>query len=419
MSRRFLWSAFVLVFGCAPWRQPAEFPRENRAWTVPLVSPLSTNAVRVMLDYPFDSASMPARTFVIDSGAEQSMMTREHAQLLNLPVSSSPFVRVVDANNERGPWQGVVVPELRLGELELRDVTFALSGEFQLLGGNILNEREWSVDFDEGTLTFGASRSSEAPVATFELHRFDASFGSGDYVEVRIHGERALLLFDTGAMRTTVTREMAELAGIDTRGAKESTIVRSAHSIRQAHAFGEVAVSVGTSRPRAIEVLEHHSDWRLRNGERLVGLLGMDFLSTYNFRVVPHQRVELYARRRMDVTAADRIERWSWVPECEVTGCVRAGVVAVHERSIDVALQFSQRYDRAARFAFACATDSGEIMQDAPLVEVTLRSESVSEDRIIQVSGYADPADRVQVGALSECKALRLVDVNPAPQSGG
>jgi predicted aspartyl protease len=419
---RVAWTGLVAVAvalaGCATgiYNQTAVFPDGESRWEIPLYRPVEradTPTVWATLTVREDGRVRNVEApFVVDSGAFLSAMPEDWFDALGLELQTKRRVRVRDADGRERPFRGAVVPAMQLGTLALTEAPFGASRDAALIGQAILGEHPWSIDLDRGVMVLGSQPWTSGQVSTIELsHRNDS-----DLAELVVDGHRVLFVFDTGAQVTSIDEETGRELGLEVVALDEPRRMRAAHGVRtieeefvaQTLSFGQLSTG-----PVSLSPLREMERGGALN-QKVVGLLGMDVMSRYVFRVEPGERFQVRPRRPLLETAEARINRWSWLPSCERTPHCVEGRVSHDGGAVTIGVDVRADFGRHTEFVFAC-TSGGSLLEGAPLVSVEIEDGDPEGSDDVTIPADADGANAERLRQkVSECdERLALIDVNP------
>jgi predicted aspartyl protease/tetratricopeptide (TPR) repeat protein len=171
---------------------------------------------------------------LVDSGAFFSMLSASTAEQLKLPLRNLPPGLRIEGYTGRIEARRTRVEKLGLLGAELRNVEFIVGGNelgagiMGVLGRNILAGADTEYDLAHGAVRLSfpkgecdktnfAHWAGEAPVVVVPLDYQQQPADTAIRLEVRINGQRALALLDTGAPHTSLTLKAARRAGIEER----------------------------------------------------------------------------------------------------------------------------------------------------------------------------------------------------------
>lgn len=411
----------LLASGCATgtWNQSAAFPEGPSTWTVPLLSPLTTDNPRVWVELRGPNGTVRALPLLVDSGAAFTSLPADIVDDLGLGRVERNSVRVIDAAGRGRGWSGAIVPEARIGSLVLRDVPFFASEGAALLGADVLDQHPWSIERGRGVMTLGTAPWTGAGVSNVDLR---SRRWRRNHVELVLDGEPTLLYLDTGATHTAIDRATGRALRLGEQHLAHPRRYETAHGTMTVRKlFRADAASLGHERLGPMHVLPLRS-FRFGGAlnDKVVGLLGMDVLSRYDFRVAWGERLQL--RRSPDLLGSTeaRLSRWSWLPTCPSgRRCVSASLEPLSANSTRITVHARAGYHRPAAFLFGCVDHGGRIHPRMPWVEMIspgLATDEVHRFRITQEThpSYGSVWAR---HAARECRSLPLLDVNPVEAS--
>lgn len=167
-------------------------------------------------------------TFVVDTGADRSVLASEVALSLGLPPNPDVIVQGI-ARAVTVPT--VMVDKMEFGNISMEDIVLPLLprswlGVDGFLGLDIIDDRRVTFDFRHQQLTINASPSTFL-VGTLEsavynpnesVVRADGSHGRLKAVNCKVDGVRAVAFIDSGSQATIGNSHLA--AELQRRGAK-------------------------------------------------------------------------------------------------------------------------------------------------------------------------------------------------------
>jgi predicted aspartyl protease len=396
------------AFACAalPDRPRAVFPDDPPAAVLPIRDPIDGPELEVEVELVHDERR--ARLWsVVDSGFTGVSIPDTVAEALALDdVGSATTHGVSGSVVER-----VARADMVLGPLVVSDVAINRSKSLSVLGQPILGAVRWEVSWTHGVLTLGAT-PWELDRATLLVPLRPRSDNELDELSVTLGGHEQLLLFDTGAVASTIPETVGDSLGLP--------------SEPFAGVFAGAAGTVVVSRAFVADVVlggvELHDRRLLALKARSWALLGRDVLHEYDFQVVPGEALLLRPRGDVHASAPRRLGRWDFVARCRTPGCVSGRVEreAGHGR---LELVVEAGIERPGHLLFGCATSASPepLVSMAALLaagtvagpfhHIVLRYERLERGRYQVRLPHA--------GALwfeangSGCTELRLLDIVP------
>lgn len=202
---RFIAPVFAL---CAAPAVPQELAAPLSAVTEDPAGVLALGVLANRMTVPVSIAGSAPQPFVIDTGAERSVISRQFAGVLGL--AAGPRVRLTTMTGE-SHVATVVIPSLSVGPV--RDgrafnapaLEAAHMGAHGLLGIEQLREHSVSIDFDAGKISLRPSRRDGGrpdplPRATDEIVVTARSrLGQLIVTEAELEGTRVTVVIDTGS----------------------------------------------------------------------------------------------------------------------------------------------------------------------------------------------------------------------------
>jgi predicted aspartyl protease len=145
-----------------------------------------------------DSAEIP---FVIDTGAERTVISRQLADRLNL--AAGPVRNLITVTGS-GKVNTVLVPQLELSGTKVRGIEApaldqAHMGAQGMLGIDSLKSRRVTIDFKKNEMRVTPSRRIEDSDPETIVVTARSKFGQLILVDARFLGERVRVIVDTGA----------------------------------------------------------------------------------------------------------------------------------------------------------------------------------------------------------------------------
>lgn len=150
---------------------------------------------------PVSVAGSEALPFVIDTGAERTVISRQLADRLNL--AAGPVRNLVTVTGS-GKVNTVIVPSLELSgskvkEIEAPALDQAHLGAHGMLGIDSLQNRRVLLDFEKGEMKVMPSRRPEDTDSDTIVVTARSRYGQLILVKSRLLGERVQVIIDTGA----------------------------------------------------------------------------------------------------------------------------------------------------------------------------------------------------------------------------
>jgi predicted aspartyl protease len=170
--------------------------------------------------------------FVIDTGAERTVVSRELANRLGLspgqPVNLTSMV-------DRSLVQTVIVPELAIESIGQRHTVHAPAlagrdlGAIGMLGIDLLQNHKVLIDFDKGVMT--VDQSSARPMKRRKRDEIVISgrskYGQLIVTNARLNGQRIQVVLDTGAQVSIGNSALLQLINQRARKALKPTEITS------------------------------------------------------------------------------------------------------------------------------------------------------------------------------------------------
>lgn len=232
------------------------------------------------------------KLFVIDTGAQRSVLAPDAADALNLPTDRKSAQKLNGVGDAMEPGYPRVVESITLGTAQWKDLrlpttganTFARFAEPQLagfLGADILSRYDVELDFSAHKMTLYTAENCLGQFApwhgAFESYSAEYTPRHLFLMDVKLNGHPAKAVLGTAASRSLLDRGAALRAGVD-----DATLARDPKTSGQGisgtsfaiytHRFD--TVQIGTRVFRNIHVAI--ADTGLSSGIDM--LLGMDFM---------------------------------------------------------------------------------------------------------------------------------------------
>jgi hypothetical protein len=219
-------------------------------------------------------------------------------------------------------------------------------------------------------------------------------------VIVRLNGHDVPMTVDTGAALSTVPARVADALKLPrARSATQAYGTVGSGRLLANVVTAELAFGNLSAGARSLLVLPN---------DRPDGLLGLDVLRLFRFRMDSRGVLALSRRADRVETAAGRIARWPWVPHCERPGCADAHLEG-QGTSAAIVMSVSSPYpDQPTSFLWTCAANSADPARLA--VAVFVRRPAPGQPIRLVPRG----ADTDWAKAFAPCGALALVDIGPA-----
>jgi predicted aspartyl protease len=400
----------VALGGCAlpAWigHRPMFPTGSATSWEIPLYEPLTGLGPKVLGTVCGAAQAGKPRVcedvlLYVDSGSSHSALPAETFARLGVVTEGSRFATIENAAGEKRAWSGGLIPELRLGELALRDVVAMVDKRTAILGADVLTANGWRIDPDRGSLVLGPSPASPAAgAARLPIRGYPAR----TIVDLTVQGRVVPVMLDTGAPFTVVDTEWLKAAGLPLRRLNHGwPLGERDPSVRLGDAT-DADLRLGDLDLGRRQLVGHP---RMPEGPER-GLLGLDMLSEYAFGVSAGALDVVRRAASPLATTSDRVARWRDLPSCPgVPGCVAAQL----EPGGDVRVRFrvvaSSR--RAQRYVFGCVDDAGRLRDSPVWVEIGMRAPAAGEERVVEIKMPEPLRPLFRRG----CAGLALLDVNP------
>ncbi|BCA62933.1 hypothetical protein HMP09_2167 [Sphingomonas sp. HMP9] len=286
--------------------QDAVLTRQNAALAPAAASAADPDATLLFGDdqtrmtVPVTIAGAGPFPFVVDTGAQRTVIARELAATLGLAPGRT--VRVTGmTGSEQVPT--VVIPSLKVGvigsaPIEAPAISAIYLGARGLLGIDTLQAHAVGIDFDTNTMTVTPSRkrrTSDRPAADEIVIRARSLFGQLVVTDAYCNGVRIRVILDTGtsvsmgnaALRRKVMRKMVRSQPVSLTGVTGETVVADYTTIDRV-TIGSLTIS---DLPIAFTAVDAPPFRLFGLADRPAVLLGMDVLQLF---------------RRVDIDFANR-----------------------------------------------------------------------------------------------------------------
>jgi predicted aspartyl protease len=383
----------------------------DRRVVLPLGDPFTLDALVVGAEVRGATGATFQEGFIVDCGATMSVIREPLVGRLGLTPREIAQARTVDPLGRTRNLRSLIVSELRFGRLVVRDLHAATVGSDNILGDDVLNQTPWEVDLDHATLTLDAPAwSPQAALARIPIRRSgievadNIAVASGTKLTVSLNGHEVALTLDTGAARSALPAALVKELGLPANAAKP-VYVGTMQTLRAAASVVEADLALGSVRlgKQTFLVLDGVArDW---------GVLGLDVLRHYVFRIEPGRWLELRPRVDVRVTAAARMARWPWAPRCPPNGCAVAHVEGSGDDAAIVMTLLADYPARPTSFLWGCA-GARTAASGPPLVISVYLPSGAAGQTVRLVPRMAPPSWATALSA--GCDALALLDVNPA-----
>jgi predicted aspartyl protease len=247
--------------------------------------------------------------FVVDTGAERTVIARELAENLNLASSGTARVHSM---TELSTIATVAIPTLMVGGKRVKDIRApALEkrnlGAEGMLGVDSLQTQRVSFDFPRQVMTVvSARRIEEAWAADAIVVTGRSLFGHLVLVDASVDGEKVWVIIDTGAQATignSVLRRKLERRGhLGAMHSVEMLSVTGGRMVAEQALVQRFQVGGAFIRNMPVAFADAHPFKQLGLTDRPALLLGMDVLKLFDRVSVdfPNRRVRLLLPTRSD-----------------------------------------------------------------------------------------------------------------------
>lgn len=212
MERIGAWLALSLagvLAGAAPGRA------QELVAEAAFADPLAIGEADLRMTVPVSIAGSGSWPFVIDTGAERTVLSRELAERLRLAPGRGVRVTTMVGT---GPARTARVPDLRVSTLEpptIEAPLFARAnlGAIGMLGLDALQGHAVRIDFDAGTMALRPSRRRRmTPMAGEIVVTARSLYGQLIVTDARWRGRRIAVVLDTGSPVTIANPALLRLA---------------------------------------------------------------------------------------------------------------------------------------------------------------------------------------------------------------
>lgn len=237
---------------------------------------------------PVNIGASGPHLFVIDTGAERTVISRELARQLDLDPGRTA---IVHSMTEVSQIQTVVIPELKVGGMSLRQINApALDrrnlGAAGMLGVDTLQSQRVLFDFKRQEMTVTSSRKTERrwPADTIVITARNR-FGHLVLIDASVDGQKVWVILDTGSQATVANNALRR--ALQRRGRLRVTTPVALMSVTG----GQATADGGTARlfriggiqikDMPIAFADVHPFRKLDLMDRPALLLGMDALQLF------------------------------------------------------------------------------------------------------------------------------------------
>lgn len=171
-----------------------------------MIDELALSEADLRMTVPVSIAGGAPWPFVIDTGAERTVVSAELARRLALPPGPPRRVTTMAGT---APTATALIPDLRVGSLAIGRIeapvfTRGNLGAIGMLGIDALQEHKVAIDFVRNTMTLAAARSRRRqPVRSDEIVIVAKSvYGQLIVTDARWRGRKIAVVIDTGSALT-------------------------------------------------------------------------------------------------------------------------------------------------------------------------------------------------------------------------
>jgi predicted aspartyl protease len=243
--------------------------------------------------------------FIVDTGANRSVITTQLASALGLEASHDQSVTL------RGVTGATVVPTVSIDRFQTGDLVQSslqlpvletvMSQADGILGMEGFEDKRITVDFVRDRIEISRSLRQRAP-ATYLTLPARIRFGRLMVVDAKVGNVRTKAIVDTGAERTLGNMALRQaLLRRRNAGLMEAThVIGLSMDEQAAHSIRTPPISMGHAEISNVEVVYGDIDvfrlWELEDRPAL--LLGMDVLGTLNTLIIDYRMREVQIRTR-------------------------------------------------------------------------------------------------------------------------
>ena len=244
---------------------------------------------RMRMTVPISIDGKGPYEFLIDTGAERTVISAELARELSLPAGKSAMMHSMTG---AGPVQTVIIPQLQVSKNKVSQIHApALKqmhiGAAGMLGIDTLQAQRVTFDFEREKMTITSSSTPAARHASDEIVVTARSrLGRLVLVDASIEGEKLMVVLDTGAEVTigneALRRKLARKRKLGETVPIELISVTGGRMMADYTRSGEIRLGGILIRDFPIGFAEVHPFKQLGLSERPALLLGMDALRLFN-----------------------------------------------------------------------------------------------------------------------------------------
>src|SRR5262245_24471868 len=243
--------------------------------------------------------------FVVDTGANRSVITTQLAAALGLEASHDNSVML------RGVTGATIVPTVSIDRFQTGDLVQSslqlpvletvMSQADGILGMEGFEDKRITVDFVHDRIEIARSLRQRAPVTYLTLPA-RIRFGRLMVVDCKVGNVRTKAIVDTGAERTlgNMALRQALLRRRNAGNTQATHVIGLSMEEQAAHAIRTPPISMGHAEISNVEVVYGDIDvfrlWELEDRPAL--LLGMDVLGTLNTLIIDYRMREVQIRTR-------------------------------------------------------------------------------------------------------------------------
>lgn len=254
--------------------------------------------------------------FVVDTGAERTVIARELANDLNLAPSGTARVHSM---TEASLISTVAIPTLTVGGKQVKDIRApALEkrnlGAEGMLGVDSLQTQRISFDFGRQVMTVvNARRAEESWTADSIIVTGRSRFGHLVLLDAAVDGEKVWVIVDTGTQATVgnsvLRRKLERRRRLGAMHPVEMLSVTGGRMLAEQTLVRRFQIGGAMVKDMPIAFADVHPFRQLGLMDRPALLLGMDVLRLFNRVSVdfPNRRVRLLLPGRSDSFAPSRL----------------------------------------------------------------------------------------------------------------
>jgi len=244
--------------------------------------------------------------FILDTGANRSVLSPELAELLHLAPSADRPIGV------QGVTGYAILPAVEIEELRAGDLVLARNKRMPVLSREVLANADGilgieglagariEIDFAEDRVTIGKSNYRPAPSGMVTIP-VKLAYGGLLTTRAMVGRQHVIAIIDTGAERSLgnlALRDALQFASQQETDAGGTTVLGATPEIGEGTSLMVPRVQIGTAELRGLKVtfgdLHVFRIWKLEKEPAL--LIGMDLLGTVQRLVIDYRRREIQVK---------------------------------------------------------------------------------------------------------------------------